>query len=74
MLRPLSLIFQCAFCPFQDYFSSYETGQLAGDAKTREPREKTPSTLASRTWHVLQVPPGGLKPTPDIPIGAVLMH
>ena len=27
--------------PFQDYFSSYETGQSVGVAKTEEPREKT---------------------------------
>ena len=26
--------------PFQDYFSSYETGQSIGGAKTGEPREK----------------------------------
>ena len=26
--------------PFQDYFSSYETGQSVGWAKTGEPREK----------------------------------
>ena len=43
-------------CPFQDYFSSYETGQSVGGAKTGEPREKPPGTPASRTW---------LKPTPD---------
>ena len=30
--------------PFQDYFSSYETGQSVGGAKTGEPREKPPGT------------------------------
>ena len=30
--------------PFQNYFSSYETGQSVGGAKTGEPREKTPDT------------------------------
>ena len=38
--------------PFQDYFSSYETGQSVGGAKTGEPREKPPDTSASRTWLV----------------------
>ena len=36
--------------PFQDFFSSYETGQSVGGAKTGEPREKPPGTPASRTW------------------------
>ena len=35
--------------PFQDYFSSNETGQSVGGAKTGEPREKPPDTPASRT-------------------------
>ena len=35
--------------PFQDYFSSYETGQSVGGAKTGESREKPPGTPASRT-------------------------
>ena len=35
--------------PFQDYFSSYETDQSVGGAKTGEPREKPPDTPASRT-------------------------
>ena len=38
--------------PFQDYFSSYETGQSVGGAKMGEPREKPPDTPASRTWLV----------------------
>ena len=33
--------------PFQDYFSSHETGQSVGRAKTGEPREKPPDTPAS---------------------------
>ena len=41
---------------FQDYFSSYETGQSLGGAKTGELREKPPSTPASSA---------GLEPTPD---------
>ena len=44
--------FNSVLCPFQDYFSSYETGQSVGGAKTGEPREKTPDTPASRTWLV----------------------
>ena len=51
--------------PFQDYFSSYETGQSVGGAKTGEPREKTPGTPASRTWLDSHVAKVGLKPTPD---------
>ena len=52
-------------CPFQDYFSSYETGQSVGGAKTGEPREKPPDTPASRTWLVSHVARAGLEPTPD---------
>ena len=51
--------------PFQDYFSSYETGQSVGGAKTGEPRENTPGTPASRTWLVSHVAGAGLEPTPD---------
>ena len=50
---------------FQDYFSSYETGQSVGGAKTGEPREKPPDTPASRTWLVSHVAIAGLEPTPD---------
>ena len=49
---------------FQDYFSSYETGQSVGGAKTGEPREKPPDTPASRTWLVSHVARAGLEPTP----------
>ena len=35
--------------PFQDYFSSYETGQSIGGVKTGEPREKPSGTPANRT-------------------------
>ena len=52
--------------PFhRDYFSSYETGQSVGGAKTGEPREKPPGTPASRTWLVSHVARVGLEPTPD---------
>ena len=51
--------------PFQDYFSSYETGQSVGGAKTGEPREKPPGTPASRTWLVSHVARAGFEPTPD---------
>ena len=50
--------------PFQDYFSSYETGQSVGGAKTGEPREKPPDTPTSRTWLVSHVARAGLEPTP----------
>ena len=45
--------------PFQDYFSSYETGQSVGGAKTEEPREKPPFTPSSRTWLVSHVARAG---------------
>ena len=51
--------------PFQDYFSSYETGQSIGGVKTGKPREKPPGTPASRTWLVSNVARAGLEPTPD---------
>ena len=51
--------------PFQDHFSSYETGQSVGGAKTGEPREKPPDTLASRTWLVSHMARAGLEPTPN---------
>ena len=51
--------------PFQDYFSSYETGQSVGGAKTGDPREKPHSIPASRTWLVSHVASAGLEPTPD---------
>ena len=51
--------------PFQDYFSSYETGQSVGGAKTGELREKPPDTPASRTWLASHVARAGLEPTPD---------
>ena len=44
--------FNSVLRPFQDYFSSYETGQSVGGAKTGEPRKKTPDTPSSRTWLV----------------------
>ena len=55
------------YVPFKiiDYFSSYETGQSVGWAKTGEPREKPPDTPASRTWLVSHVVRAGLEPTPD---------
>ena len=34
-------LIQC-FCPFQDYFSSYEISQSVDGVKTGEPQEKTP--------------------------------
>ena len=51
--------------PFQDYLSSYETGQSVGGVKTGVPREKPPGTPASRTWLVSHVGSAGLEPTPD---------
>ena len=49
------VVFNSVLCPFQDYFSSYETGQSVGGAKTGEPQEKPPGTPASRMWLVAHV-------------------
>ena len=62
------LFFYSVLRPFQDYFSSYETGQSVGGAKTGVPREKTPYTSASRTWLVSHVASAGLEPSPDIAV------
>ena len=61
----MNAFFNSVLRPFQDYFSSYETGQSVGGAKTREPREKPPDTSASRTWLVSHVARAGLEPTPE---------
>ena len=57
--------FNSVLRPFQDYFSSYETGQSVGGGKMGEPREKPPGTSASRTWLVSHVARAGLEATPD---------
>ena len=59
------LFFYSVFHPFQDYFSSYETGESVGGAKMGEPREKPPGTPARRIWLVSHVARAGLEPTPD---------
>ena len=59
----LLIFFDSVYHAFQDYFSSYETGQSVGGVKMGEPREKSPGTLTSRTWIVSHVPHVGLKPT-----------
>ena len=61
----IDFFFNSFLRPFQDYSSSYETGQSVGGAKTGEPREKPPGTPASRTWLVSHVVRAGLEPTPD---------
>ena len=40
-------VYNSVLRPFQDYFSSHETDQSVGRAKTGEPREKPPDTPAS---------------------------
>ena len=64
-MTSLTLCFQffnSVLRPFQDYFSSYETGQSIGGVKTGEPREKPLDTPASRTWFVSHVARAGLSP------------
>ena len=46
--------FNSVLRPFQDYFSSYETSQSVGGAKTGEPREKPPDTPASSKTFCVQ--------------------
>ena len=66
MNTSLSSLELTVLCPFQDYFSSNETGQSVGGAKTTEPREKPPGTPpASLSWLVSHVASEGLEPTPD---------
>ena len=55
-------VFNSVLLPFQDYFSSYETGQSVGGAKMGEPQEKT---HASKTYLVSHVLSAGLEPTPQ---------
>ena len=61
----LLFFFYSVLRPFQDYFSSYETGQSVFGAKTGEPQEKPPGIPTSRTWLVSHVPSAGLEPTTD---------
>ena len=65
ILRSFCVIVYSVLRPFQDYFSSYETGQSVGGAKMGEPRKKPPGTPANRTWLVSHVASAGLEPTPD---------
>ena len=55
LLECTFFFFNSVLRPFQDYFSSYKTGQSAGGAKTP----------ANRTWLVSHVASAGLEPTPD---------
>ena len=57
--------FNSVLHPSQDYFSSCETDQSVGGAKTGEPREKLNGTPASRAWLVSYVASAGIEPTPD---------
>ena len=59
------IFFDSVLRPFQDFFSSYETGQSVGGEKMGEPREKPPGTPASRTWLVSHVARAWLEPTTD---------
>ena len=60
------ILFNSVLRPFQDHFSSYETGQSVGGRKREIPeKKKTPGTPASRSWLVSHVASAGLEPTPD---------
>ena len=47
--------------PFQDYFSSYETGKSVGGAKTGETREKPPGTPQAECLACLACAPCGAR-------------
>ena len=52
--------------PFQDYFSSYFTGQSVGGEKTGGPREKkTPGTTQAELGLFYMWPAQGREPTQD---------
>ena len=59
------ILFNSILRPFQDYFSSCETGQSVGGRKREILEKKTPGTPASRSWLVSHVASAGLEPTPD---------
>ena len=54
--------FYSVFRPFQDHFSSFETGQSVGGAKTGEPPENLQAELGLSHTDVTRA---GLEPTPD---------
>ena len=56
--------FNSVLRPFQDYFSSYETGQSDGRRKRENPEKNPPGTAASRRWLVSHKASAGLEPTP----------
>ena len=58
--------FNSVLRPFQDYFQLIRDGPISRWAKTGEPREKTPGTLASKPWLVSHVAGAGLEPNHDL--------
>ena len=52
--------------PFQNYFSSYETGQSVGWRKREDPEKKTPGTPISRTCLVSHVASARLEPSGEM--------
>ena len=74
VILQIFFFFNSVLRPFQDYFSSYETGQSVSGAKTAEPREKPPDTPASRTWLVSHVARAGLEPTPVTAVANILFE
>ena len=68
MKSRLFIFFNSVLRPFQDYYSSYETGENG-----RSPRKKRPGTPASRTLLVLHVARAGLEPTPDTQVETSLL-
>ena len=53
------------YVPFKIILAHMKKHQTVGGAKTGVPREKPPSTRASRTWPVSHVAIVGLELTPD---------
>ena len=67
LLRSKDFFFNSVLRPFQDYFSSYETDQSVGGAKTVEPREKKTHLTHPQAERGLSHS-AGLEPTPDIAV------
>ena len=51
--------------PFQDYFSSYETGQSVGGQKQENPEKNHLTHPQAELWHVSHMARAGLEPTLD---------
>ena len=63
--RVLCVCDHSVLCPFQDYFSSYETGQSVGGVKQEYPMQNHLAHMQAEFNLSQKMPCVGLKPTPD---------